>query len=141
MAELAAPIAIHLRDLVVGFGDQTVLDHLALDLRDGEILGVVGASGSGKSVLLRAMLGLVPKRLGRIEIFGVDRDLASAQELLEITRAGEKRFSIRAADSWAWAHPASVSGTSPEVAKTLSRFASLSPWRTMINFPIRKTPL
>lgn len=86
MAELVAPIAIHLRDLVVGFGDQTVLDHLALDLRDGEILGVVGASGSGKSVLLRAMLGLVPKRLGRIEIFGVDRDLASAQELQSLER-------------------------------------------------------
>jgi phospholipid/cholesterol/gamma-HCH transport system ATP-binding protein len=43
---------IEARDLVVGFGDQIVLDHLSLDVRRGEILGVVGASGSGKSVLL-----------------------------------------------------------------------------------------
>jgi phospholipid/cholesterol/gamma-HCH transport system ATP-binding protein len=86
MAESAAPIAIHLSDLVVGFGEQTVLDHLSLDVRSGEILGVVGASGGGKSVLLRTMLGLVPKRMGRIEIFGVDRDLATAQDLQSLER-------------------------------------------------------
>jgi phospholipid/cholesterol/gamma-HCH transport system ATP-binding protein len=41
--------AIRVRDLVVGFGRQTVLDHLSLDVRRGEILGLVGASGGGKS--------------------------------------------------------------------------------------------
>ena len=55
---------IRVRDLVVGFGRNTVLDHLSLDVERGEILGIVGASGSGKSVLLRTILGLVPKRLG-----------------------------------------------------------------------------
>lgn len=44
---------IRVRDLVVGFGSQIVLEHLDLDVRRGEILGIVGASGSGKSVLLR----------------------------------------------------------------------------------------
>ena len=44
---------ISVRDLVVGFDEQIVLDHLSLDTYPGEILGVVGASGSGKSVLLR----------------------------------------------------------------------------------------
>ena len=46
---------------MVGFGDQIVLDHLSLDVRKGEILGVVGASGGGKSVLLRTIIGLLPQ--------------------------------------------------------------------------------
>jgi ABC-type transporter Mla maintaining outer membrane lipid asymmetry ATPase subunit MlaF len=65
---------IKVRDLVVGFGDQIVLDHLTLDVRGGEILGVVGASGSGKSVLLRSIIGLLPKRHGSIEVLGVDAE-------------------------------------------------------------------
>jgi phospholipid/cholesterol/gamma-HCH transport system ATP-binding protein len=65
---------ISVRDLVVGFGDQTVLDHLLLDVRRGEILGVVGASGSGKSVLLRTIIGLVPKREGTIAFTGIGSD-------------------------------------------------------------------
>ncbi len=64
----AVDLLIRIRDLVVGFGEQTVLDHLALDVRRGEVLGVVGASGSGKSVLLRTVIGLVPMRAGSIEI-------------------------------------------------------------------------
>ena len=44
--------------LVVGFGDRVVLDHLSLEVRQGEILGFVGGSGSGKSVLLRTIIGL-----------------------------------------------------------------------------------
>ena len=63
-------VLISVRDLVVGFGDQIVLDHLALDVRRGEILGVVGASGSGKSVLLRTIIGLLPKRQGSIVVVG-----------------------------------------------------------------------
>jgi phospholipid/cholesterol/gamma-HCH transport system ATP-binding protein len=63
----AEPLAIHVRDLVVGFGDHTVIDRLSLDVRRGEILGLVGASGGGKSVLMRALVGLLPKRSGAIE--------------------------------------------------------------------------
>ena len=66
-----------MHDLVVGFGDQIVLDHLSLDVRGGEILGVVGGSGAGKSVLLRTIIGLLPKRQGTIEVLGVDLDKAS----------------------------------------------------------------
>ena len=40
--------AIRVSDLVVGFGRQTVLDHLSLDVRRGEILGLVGASGGDR---------------------------------------------------------------------------------------------
>jgi phospholipid/cholesterol/gamma-HCH transport system ATP-binding protein len=67
-------------DVTVAFGDNVVLDRLSLDVYRGEILGFVGASGSGKSVLLRTILGLTPKRSGTIRLFGVDLDRASEGE-------------------------------------------------------------
>ncbi|MFY9895898.1 MAG: ABC transporter ATP-binding protein [Xanthobacteraceae bacterium] len=70
MTNSAAVISV--RDLVVGFGDVTVLDHAALDVFEGEILGFVGGSGAGKSVLMRTIIGLLPKRQGTIEVFGAD---------------------------------------------------------------------
>ena len=63
--------AIRVRDLVVGFGRQVVIDHLTLDVRKGEILGLVGASGGGKSVLMRTIIGLIPRQGGEIEVMGV----------------------------------------------------------------------
>jgi phospholipid/cholesterol/gamma-HCH transport system ATP-binding protein len=65
---------ISIRNVTVGFGDKLVLEDLSLDVYRGEILGFVGASGAGKSVLLRAVLGLVKKRSGEIKLFGVDVD-------------------------------------------------------------------
>ncbi|MCP3367799.1 ABC transporter ATP-binding protein [Bradyrhizobium cajani] len=70
MDESQQEFAIRVRDLVVGFGRQTVLDHLSLDVRRGEILGLVGASGGGKSVLMRTVIGLIPRRSGTIEVMG-----------------------------------------------------------------------
>jgi len=77
---------ISVRDLVVGFNEKTVLDHLSLDIRLGEILGVIGASGSGKSVLLRAIIGLVPKQQGTIEMFGEDMDTLSRERRHDLER-------------------------------------------------------
>ncbi len=65
----AAP-AIRIRDLVVGFGRRVIIDRLSLDVRRGEILGLVGASGGGKSVLMRTIIGLIPRRAGEIEVMG-----------------------------------------------------------------------
>ena len=65
---------IRVRDLVVTFGERAVMKGLDLDIRRGEILGFVGPSGQGKSVLTRTILGLVRKRSGTIEIFGEDVD-------------------------------------------------------------------
>ncbi len=81
---------ISVRDLVVGFDEQIVLDHLSLDTYPGEILGVVGASGSGKSVLLRTIIGLLPKREGTIEVLGLDLDRADDKE----RRALERRWGV-----------------------------------------------
>ena len=75
---------IRVRGLVTGFGDQVVHDGLDLDVRRGEILGVVGGSGTGKSVLMRAIIGLQPPRAGDITIFGEDArnlDAAAAKDL------------------------------------------------------------
>lgn len=68
------PPAICIRNALVGFGDRVVIDHLSLDVNRGEILGLVGGSGSGKSVLIRAVIGLLPKRSGSIEILGANTD-------------------------------------------------------------------
>jgi phospholipid/cholesterol/gamma-HCH transport system ATP-binding protein len=62
--------AIRVSDLVVGFGRRLVIDHLSLDVRRGEVLGLVGASGSGKSVLMRTIIGLIPPRSGAVEVMG-----------------------------------------------------------------------
>ena len=63
-----------------------MLDHLALEVRRGEILGLVGASGGGKSVLLRSIIGLLAKRSGSIEVLGVDLETRNLQETLAIGR-------------------------------------------------------
>jgi phospholipid/cholesterol/gamma-HCH transport system ATP-binding protein len=70
MQEARPEFAIRVRDLVVGFGRQVVLDHLSLDVRRGEILGLVGASGGGKTVLMRTIIGLIPRQSGEIEVMG-----------------------------------------------------------------------
>ena len=74
--QATSDVIIRVRDITVQFGSTRVLDHLDLDVYRGEILGFVGASGAGKSVLMRTIIGLVPKRAGRIEVFGVDLDAA-----------------------------------------------------------------
>ena len=63
-------VVIKVRGLVNGFGDQILHDHLDLDVYRGEVLGVVGGSGTGKSVLLRSIVGLNKIQSGTIEVFG-----------------------------------------------------------------------
>lgn len=77
-------VVISVRGLVVGFGAGLVMDGLDLDLYRGEVLGFVGASGAGKSVLTRTILGLIPKQSGTIEAFGHNLDHLTNQEKLQI---------------------------------------------------------
>jgi len=86
---IADPV-ISVRDLVVGFGPRTVLDHVTFEVGRGEVFGFVGGSGSGKSVLLRTIIGLIPRRAGSIEVLGTRLDLASD----EARRAIERRWGI-----------------------------------------------
>lgn len=61
---------IKVEGLVTQFGEQIVHDHLDLELQEGEILGLVGGSGSGKSVLMRSMIGLIQPKEGKITVKG-----------------------------------------------------------------------
>jgi phospholipid/cholesterol/gamma-HCH transport system ATP-binding protein len=82
-------IVLHLRDVRTQFGDNVVHDRLDLDVFRGEIIGLVGGSGTGKSVLLRTILGLNGARRGRIEILGVDtRSLHGKAERILQSRTG-----------------------------------------------------
>jgi phospholipid/cholesterol/gamma-HCH transport system ATP-binding protein len=65
-----ADIAIKVRGLRNSFGDQVIHDNLDLDVRKGEIIGVVGGSGTGKSVLMRSIIGLQTPDAGEVHVFG-----------------------------------------------------------------------
>ncbi len=83
-------VAISVRDLVVGFGTKDVLSQLDLDVYRGEVLGFVGGSGTGKSVLTRTILGLLHKKSGKINVLGQDLDLLTAVQ----RRALERRWGV-----------------------------------------------
>ncbi|MGE0734941.1 MAG: ABC transporter ATP-binding protein [Alphaproteobacteria bacterium] len=73
MAEsVADEIVIRVKGLHTQFGAQVIHDNLDLEVRRGEVLGVVGGSGTGKSVLLRTIIGLIPIRKGEITVLGYD---------------------------------------------------------------------
>lgn len=72
--------AIRIRGLVNRFGDAVIHDALDLDVRSGEILGVVGGSGTGKSVLMRSIIGLQTPAAGEIEVYGKTLDTIADEE-------------------------------------------------------------
>jgi phospholipid/cholesterol/gamma-HCH transport system ATP-binding protein len=74
---MAAPeVLIRVEDLSVAYGDELVLHQVSFEVRRGEVFAILGGSGSGKSSLLRQMIGLERPASGRI-LYG-DRDLAAA---------------------------------------------------------------
>ncbi len=77
---------ISVRGVVNRFGSQVVHDGVDLDVYPGEVLGIVGGSGSGKSVLLRTMLGLHRPNAGEVHIEGKDIMQMSDAELLAVKR-------------------------------------------------------
>ncbi len=80
----AGEVVLSAHDITVAFGEKVILDELNLDIYRGEILGFVGPSGSGKSVLLRTILGLTRKKAGTIEMFGINVDEATEEQRLGI---------------------------------------------------------
>jgi phospholipid/cholesterol/gamma-HCH transport system ATP-binding protein len=77
---------IQVRGLRNTFGAQTVHDGLDLDVRRGEILGVVGGSGTGKSVLMRSIIGLQQPEAGEVSVFGEPIVGRSEEETKDIRR-------------------------------------------------------
>jgi phospholipid/cholesterol/gamma-HCH transport system ATP-binding protein len=82
--------AIRVRGLVNRFGSETVHDRLDLDVYRGEVIGIVGGSGTGKSVLLRTIVGLNRPAAGHIEVFGQDVLALNDRE----RRALEERWGV-----------------------------------------------
>ncbi len=83
MADETTPV-IRIEGLSTGFGAQVVHEGLDLEVRRGEVLGVVGGSGTGKSVLLRAIIGLIGPLAGTVEVLGYDMARLGAAERREL---------------------------------------------------------
>ena len=75
---------IEVSGLVNRFGDQTIHDDLSLQVKRGEIIGVVGGSGTGKSVLMRSIIGLQTPSAGEISVFGKNITSAEPDEVLGV---------------------------------------------------------
>ena len=82
----AAQPLIVVRDVVNRFGTQVVHDGVSFEVMPGEVFGIVGGSGSGKSVLLRTMLGLRRPDAGTMEIEGREITALDDRELREVKR-------------------------------------------------------
>ena len=81
---------ISIRDLRTQFGQSVIHDGVNLDIVRGEVMGIVGASDTGKSVLMRAVIGLVAPTAGSIHIFGQDKAAMSGAAL----NTAEKRYGV-----------------------------------------------
>lgn len=76
--------AIRVRDLVAAFGKKVVLRNVSLDIAAGEILVVMGGSGSGKSTFLRHLLGLLRPQSGTVELLGTDIGSATERDWMAL---------------------------------------------------------
>jgi len=89
-APTTSEVVVEVRGLCNRFGRQSVHENLDLDIRRGEIIGVVGGSGTGKSVLLRSIVGLRQPSAGSVRVFGENlQDLGPAQRAKV-----ERRFGV-----------------------------------------------
>ncbi|PKQ02367.1 MAG: ABC transporter ATP-binding protein [Alphaproteobacteria bacterium HGW-Alphaproteobacteria-12] len=81
---------IEVEGLRTRFGDNVIHDDLNLTVKRGEVIGIVGGSGTGKSVLLRTILGLKKPDAGRIRVFGIDFSTLPEKE----RRLNEQRWGV-----------------------------------------------
>jgi phospholipid/cholesterol/gamma-HCH transport system ATP-binding protein len=66
------PIPVAIENVSIRFGSTTVVEHISFDVKPGEVFAIMGASGAGKSVLLRTIIGLLKPSVGRVLIAGKD---------------------------------------------------------------------
>jgi phospholipid/cholesterol/gamma-HCH transport system ATP-binding protein len=87
---MADDAIIEVKGLRNQFGDHVIHDNLDLVVKRGEVLGIVGGSGTGKSVLMRSIVGLQRPAAGRIRVFGIDLDALPDDE----RRLVERRWGV-----------------------------------------------
>ena len=83
---MSADPVIKIRDMKVAYGRNVVLDEFDLDIERGEVIGIIGPSGGGKSVTLRAVVGLKQPESGTVEVFGEQLGLLNREERTALER-------------------------------------------------------
>src|SRR6185369_14586555 len=68
----AEPLVIEVKDVTIKFGSFVADDHVSLDVKRGEVFGLLGPNGSGKTTLIRALCGLLPFAQGEAKVLGMD---------------------------------------------------------------------
>ena len=87
MSETAQPnTVIEVQELVTHYGEREILKGITMDVREGEIMVIMGGSGSGKSTLLRHLMALETKTSGKMSILGQDIDELSSQDFVELRK-------------------------------------------------------
>lgn len=84
MAEQTKESLLRFEDVTVGFGDVIALDKFSFDVRQRETRIILGAAGSGKTILLKTAMGLIAPRSGRVFLFGEDVTGAKETRLFDI---------------------------------------------------------
>ena len=81
-----APPVIEVENLVTHYGERQILNGVTMEVRDGEIMVIMGGSGSGKSTLLRHLMALEIKTSGTMRILGKDIDALSQVEFFDLRK-------------------------------------------------------
>jgi len=84
--DTSRPPVIEVDDLVVRIGERTIINGMSFEVKRGEILGLIGPSGSGKSVTMRAIVGLLPHQSGVVNVLGRDYAKLDRRERVETER-------------------------------------------------------
>ena len=82
----AHPLVIEVEDLVTHYGERQILKGITMNVREGEIMVIMGGSGSGKSTLLRHLMALESKTSGAMKILGHDIDTLNGREFQELRK-------------------------------------------------------
>ena len=88
-------VLLRLTDLRKRFGDRTVLDGLSLEVRRGEVFGLLGPNGSGKSTTVKLLLGLLYPTKGHIAVFGHSPRRTSKSTLSTARALGRPQKSLK----------------------------------------------
>lgn len=86
--------ALHIEGLTVRYGQTTALSNVCMDVEEGAFLGIIGPNGGGKTTLIKAILGLVPRESGTIEVFGKEKGAGSAMGYVPQFSAVDRGFPI-----------------------------------------------
>ena len=82
MARLNTPVMLKINDITVGYGAITAVKGLTLEVREGEIVSLIGSNGAGKSTTLRTVSGLLKPKSGGIEFLGEKIDGSPGHEIV-----------------------------------------------------------